>query len=756
VSRSKASRSRRSGQPSEPTDSVESPGTVDAHPGADGGAAQGRAGSSRSAYGRSGALIAVGVSCVILVSVAASRARLGFGTVGDVAVGIAALLLLVAVYGLSAEVLARVAPRVLRWPGAPLIGVVLAGTVVLTALIGVGVVRPVAFLSLIFMGVVGAAVGELAGALRDRTRWRRASAAVAIAAAFPLLSALAMRGLESPVPDSRDARSNARVAYNPHERGPHEVRHFRYGSGPDNRRATYGDSVTLRTEPLNLERFSAGFEGWRSSVHQDYWGFGLDRAPLNGMVWLPEGRFRAPLVVLMHGVGTEERSEAGFGYLADLLASRGFAVVSVDANFLSGPWAARGDAAMSARSWLLLQHLRAIAAWNGAAGNPLSNRLDLSRVALGGHSRGGEAGAAAAMLSTLTRHPDYADLTVDSVARVRAVFALSPTDGLARLAGAEIVLSDASYLSVSGTNDADVIDESGSGQYDRVMLDNDVDALKVSVRLVGANHSQFNSEWGTVDHAPPLSWLVRRVGVLAAPVQQEAAAVAVVAFLEATLGARGEARESLLNPERSPLNALPVDHSVRALDGRTTLLADFEEDLDPVTASQPGVTILASGTTLWREERPLRRRSAVARVSWDATPGMRASPSFALTLPEHGMGGQTGAATHLVFAVASANGATDLTVEVEDAAGVRARIALSELGGLDEVEQVTLWTSAYLEAARPLPSQLRLRTIDVALKRLVSREPAFNPAQLRAVRFVFDRTASGSILLDDIGLRSER
>lgn len=754
MSRAKASRSRKSADPRESAELDAAAESVESARDAAGDESPRALVSSR--YGRAGALIAVGVACVVLVSVAASRARLGFGTVGDIAVGIAALALLVAVYGLSAVVLARIAPRVLRWSGAPLIGVLLAGTVVLTALIGVGVARPVAFLSLVFIGIVGAAVGELAAALRDRSRWRRASLAVAAAAAFPLLSALAMRGLEVPLPVPSSARPNALMAYDPHERGPHEVRHFRYGSGPDNRRRTYGDSVALTTQTLDLGPFSADFVGWRASVHQDYWGFGLDQSPVNGMVWLPEGRFRAPLVLLMHGVGTAERSEAGFGYLAELLASRGFAVVSVDANFLSGPWAAQGDAAMSARSWLLLRHLSTLAEWNGTPGNPFTARLDLSRVALGGHSRGGEAAAAAAMLTTLSRHPDYADLTVDSVANVRAVFAFSPTDGLAHLAGAEIVLNNASFLIVSGTNDADVPDDGGHGQYDRVSLGNDPDALKVNIRLLGANHSQFNTEWGTVDHAPPLSWLLRRDGVLAAPVQQAATAAAVVAFLEATLGQRDEAREGLLIPERSPLNALTVEHSVRALDGRTVILADFEEDLDPVTASLPGATLLASETTLWREERPLRRRSALVRISWERHAGMREAPSYTLMLPERGGGPRGGASTHLVFAIGSASGPTDLTVELEDLDGARARIALSEIDGMEEIEQVTLWTSAFLEASRPLPAQVRLRTIDVPLRRFADRQPAFDATRLRAVRFVFDRAAGGSILLDDIGLRSER
>jgi hypothetical protein len=636
------------------------------------------------------------------------------------------------------------------------IGAVLAGSVVLTALVGVGVARPVAFLSLIFFGVVGAAVGELVAAARDRSRWRRAAIAVSVAAAFPLLSAVAMRGLDRPVRAAAPGVRGTDVSYDPLERGPHEVRLFRYGSGPDKRRTVYGDSVELRTEPLDLARFSAGFSGWRSSVHEDYWGFGLGRSPVNGTVWLPEGRFRAPLVVLLHGVGTAERSEAGFGYLGELLASRGFAVVSVDANFLSGPWAALGDAAMAARSWLLLRHLSTLAAWNDAPGTPFSGRLDLSRVALGGHSRGGEAAAAAAMLTTLARHPDYADLTVDSVASVRAVFALSPTDGLAHLGGADIELSGVSYLLVRGTQDADVPEDGGSGQYDRVALGAGQDALKATIRLVGANHSQFNTEWGSVDHAPPLSWLVKREGILAAPVQRTATAAAVVAFLEATLGGSDEARQGLLIPERSPLRTLTVDHSMRALDGRTVVLADFEEDLDPVTATLAGSTLLADGTTLWREERPLRRRSAVARVSWDVGAGTTEAPSYTLQLPAGWVGPRADGATHLTFAIASARGPVDVTVELEDAAGTRARIALSEIGGLQGVEQVALWTSVLLEASRPLPSTLPLQTFDVPLARLVERSPALDPARLRAIRFVFDRTPSGSVLLDDIGLRPVR
>src|SRR5690606_21754269 len=93
-------------------------------------------------------------------------------------------------------------------------------------------------------------------------------------------------------------------------------------------------------------------------------------------------------------------SDEGYAYLGELLASRGFIAVSVDQNFLNhSTWEnTLGSISdnMILRAWMLLQHLDAIGEMNHSAGNPFTGKVDMERIALMGHSRGGQASALAA------------------------------------------------------------------------------------------------------------------------------------------------------------------------------------------------------------------------------------------------------------------------------------------------------------------------------------------------------------------------
>ena len=98
------------------------------------------------------------------------------------------------------------------------------------------------------------------------------------------------------------------------------------------------------------------------------------------------GRSRSCSIV--HGNhNPQDFSDPGYGYLGELLASRGFILVSVDENFINGGLRGENDG----RAWLLLKHLEAWKQWNDCAGSPFYHKVDMSNIALMGHSRGGEA-----------------------------------------------------------------------------------------------------------------------------------------------------------------------------------------------------------------------------------------------------------------------------------------------------------------------------------------------------------------------------
>ena len=204
------------------------------------------------------------------------------------------------------------------------------------------------------------------------------------------------------------------AATNPSENGPYRVKTLFYGAGTDVRRPEYGSRVAIRTRTVDASDFFKDFKGWKRWARKKYWGFDVDKLPLNARVWYPEGRGPFPLALIVHGNhDMAEFSDPGYGYLGELLASRGFILASVDENFLNSGLFHDPPKQQAVRGWLLLEHLRLWREWNEAAGNPFHGKVNLARIALMGHSRGGEAAATAAAFNRMKYYPDDANIRFD-------------------------------------------------------------------------------------------------------------------------------------------------------------------------------------------------------------------------------------------------------------------------------------------------------------------------------------------------------
>lgn len=83
-------------------------------------------------------------------------------------------------------------------------------------------------------------------------------------------------------------------------------------------------------------------------------------------------------------------SYLGYAYLAQTLASHGYVVVSIAANGIWGQTSSSEDFAIGAGAKLLRRHLDE---WTNNAGLLAESPVDMSRIGLLGHSRGGEASA---------------------------------------------------------------------------------------------------------------------------------------------------------------------------------------------------------------------------------------------------------------------------------------------------------------------------------------------------------------------------
>ncbi|MEN8242483.1 MAG: MFS transporter [Chloroflexota bacterium] len=553
-------------------------------------------------------------------------------------------------------------------------------------------------------------------------------------------------------------------ADNPTQPGAYPVSRLTYGSGTDLRRAAYGAEVDILTESVSGASY-VNFDGWNEKIREWYWGFGTDALPRNAQVWYPQGEGPFPLVLIVHGNhAMTDFSEDGYAYLAELLASRGFIVASVDQNFLNLSLYGKARYENDARAWLLLQHLEVWEAWNSQPGSIFYNKVDLEQIALVGHSRGGEAVGLAAAFNRLERYPENGRIRWNFNFKIKSVIAIAPVDGQYKPGGHPAELTDVSYLVIQGSHDGDVASFKGIEQYQRVSFTQpDDEYFKAAVYVYRANHAQFNSSWGDQDRRGAVGALLNKAEYLAEDEQRQVAAVYISAFLEATLHGERDYLP-LFKDYRSAGDWLPpTSYHTQYQDGGTKLAADFEEDAELTTASLPGSTTRGSSLSIWKE-RVLRFRnnnlktSHVVRVGWGF-----GEASYSVTLPE----GVTadwglGAADALVFLAADeqdpyrAEALVDFSVVLLDRHGDAARVQLSEVVVLSpqfpaSFTKIDLWNEEIFEN----DTELVFQSVRIPLSLFLRDNPHLTLDQLSEIRFVFDQSPNGKISLDEIGFDLE-
>ncbi|CAN5691018.1 hypothetical protein BH10PSE5_BH10PSE5_15200 [soil metagenome] len=361
----------------------------------------------------------------------------------------------------------------------------------------------------------------------------------------PTLTGYRLRGAGLDLPD-------------PGAPGPYRVRHLTYGGGTDRYRPEFAAKASFRSHPVDGSKLDVDWKGLGGKLRTAYWGFDAKAFPVQGRVWAPEGPGPFPLVLIVHGNhDMEDFSDEGYAYLGDLLASQGFIFVSVDENFLNSsladmvnPFKRRAGAENDARGWLLLEHLAQWRGWNADPKNPLYGRVDMDRIGLIGHSRGGEAVAVAAAFNDLDRYPDDATQRFDYRFRLGAIAAIAPADGQYKPRARPTPLRDVNYFVLQGSLDGDVTSFMGSSQYSRDELTGAVPAFKASLYVKDADHNQFNTTWGRNDLGLPFEFLLNERGLLKPAAQRQIAKVYLSAFLQDTLMGRDGYRPLFQDPRR--------------------------------------------------------------------------------------------------------------------------------------------------------------------------------------------------------------
>src|SRR5262249_39253793 len=163
--------------------------------------------------------------------------------------------------------------------------------------------------------------------------------------------------------------------------------------------------------------------------------------------------------------------------------------------------------------------LKQFRAWNSQAGHPLCGKVDLNRILIVGHSRGGEAVGHASLFNRLAAIPP--SLRRPRVALdgskgpgpypfgVTPVAALGPTARQYEPLSGPTAVPDPYFL-IHGSRDGDVSTFEGYNTFTRshvVDLANPTVSdgkWKALLWVYGANHNHFNSKWPT-EGAPTLT-----------------------------------------------------------------------------------------------------------------------------------------------------------------------------------------------------------------------------------------------------------
>ncbi len=599
----------------------------------------------------------------------------------------------------------------------------------------------------------------------------------------------------------------ALTAPNPAMTGSFKVLTLNYGSGKDKRRPAFRDSVALRTRPVDGSKFASGPSPAQAKARKKFFGFGFDSMPINGRVWYPDGPGPFPLVLIVHGNHDMEKfSDPGYGYLGELFASRGYIFVSVDENFLNGNIRGENDA----RGWMLLQHLKVWRQFNDSSAGPFSHKVDLTRIALMGHSRGGEAVAVAAAFNTLSHYPDDATIAFDFHFGIRAVVAIAPVDGQYEPANRPTPLENVNYLVIHGSHDGDVSTFSGLRQYERVRFTDGAPHFKAAVWMYRANHGQWNTVWGNTDGGPESARFLDLRGLIPPEEQRQMAKVYLSAFIEATLRDRVEYLP-IFRDHRLIGSWLPKTmYITRFQDNGFRALADYTEDVDVATGTALGVTIDDDSLATWKEAvMPLRSRNGNVgrnaawlgwnnRIAGSDTTSIGRPASYAVTLTDSlRVAWQVGGSTALEFSMAPTDvkpkpraaakdttkgkSAADsgkakakppkkpkepkkkpevkdslpmqLSVEAVDAAGVAVRLPISRYGvARRPLEATVMRRKGSDKSSFGSLFELIPQTYVIPLADFRAKDPHFDPATLRTIRWVFDGTLAGTVIMADVGL----
>ncbi|MBM7622151.1 dienelactone hydrolase [Bacillus tianshenii] len=557
---------------------------------------------------------------------------------------------------------------------------------------------------------------------------------------------------------------------NPASDGGNAIQNFTYGSGEDLRREEYRD-VAYKTNAVNMSSFVVHPKGFNKWYRDWFWGFDLNRAPLNGRVWMPEESSEGPfpLILMVHGNhNMADFSDGGYEYLGELLASKGYIAVSIDQNFLNSGKSGHIGWDNAGRAWMFLKHLDQWGKWNNDKQHPLYGKVDMENIGLIGHSRGGEAVSLAALMNELDRLPNNAKVTLNFDFSIKALIGLSPGDGRFKLGDQPVELKDINYLTIQGANDTDHTNNYGVRQYERVSFSDDFDGFKSSIYLYGANHGQFNSDW-EVDQPSPYWWFMNQKEIMEPELQRDMTKLYVAAFLDATLKDKEEYRQ-IFSKKETASSWIPTDPVRLKYEASTfTPLATYEEDVDVTTMTLDEGELHGYNLQVWKEVNLTLRNNEpqgneAVKLGWRGSSGrytvkipdkvaQSLSPDSVLSFDAV----QLHQSLYDFYGIRVPKGYEEKAIPITVMLKPKGTIKLDGRNGTSvEIEPTyssKLYKFGWWNERFGNDYEHMLQTYEVPLAFLQDNNPNINYQDIEEIIFEFNQTGSGLIFLDNVGFQ---
>ncbi|UZR93310.1 TIGR04086 family membrane protein [Chondrinema litorale] len=562
------------------------------------------------------------------------------------------------------------------------------------------------------------------------------------------------------------------------------VKAFYYGSGEDINRSTYKEGVAFKSESFDLSAWLPTEQKYFNSIYEWFWGFNAKNIPINANVWMPESdTLQHPLVFVVHGQeNIAKGAEDGFNYLSERLAGLGYIAVSVDLNFFNFFWLKMPQhERIKAKSIVILKHLEAYKKWNAESGHDLYNKIDTTAaITLIGHGEGSLVSWQLAKYNRINRLPSNANKEVDTNFTIGNIIAFSPQH-FSDFSNSK--LKDINYLSVSGGYNT--LDEKNRDvQFQNVEF---IDTLnyhfKDDIYVHKGNYSHFNESLDGRDNRPPFNWLINQAAVMSGKNQREFTSKLVEAFMNLVY-----TQTNFYKPVfQNTYNLLGEDakgvYYNQFEDNSYISLTNFDEDENPLTGTSESISISSNNLKVW-EEIPLSAELGSGTnkgvvIAWNSeswqslgsTVKKDSTSAYELNIQSETENILSNLDNHSIFTFSlihmsenaspehdlgnSANISSDFDFSIEfvDTIGVINKISFKNIGKAAVPMQKTAYKIAWLDKN---PVNLHYQTYFFPVFDFLKLNPEFDLKSIGKIRFVFDKTLKGKILLDNIGFNINR